>query len=521
MRVHTVGVSRAVDARMVYGTDARFGHEITLRPRYFTIGAIAVLAVGLMLRLWHLGVASLWTDEAMTAYRAQAPFRQSLNSIMAAGNQGPLYFWSLRLFPNSTETLLRLPSVLAGLAGIALLMAVVVKFYHDYEMALWAGALLAVNPFHIVLSRTARPYALLFLLGLLVSTFFLLLLRGHRTRSIWIGFTLSSMFAYSTHFTAVALPAAQYVMFGFMLRDNYKLFRRWIAAQFVAAVPALIWVYAVLHRPMGIKSEWIPRPALRDIPLTLWNLMLGYDGVFKWIMVPGLVIATLGLAFGLGYAISERKKNRRELYWFWLIVIALLPVFVASRFIISIYVDRYFTVLLPGILLLMMAGWMRFSRQLFRLSMIFLILTGTYTILFSFYHGTYRRDDWRGVADYVAERYQPGDTILLERDNTVEVFTHYYNADPTAPKDPAIVMLSATPDTAQIEQTSRRIWVVYRNPNEDVHRMGEMPDFNPFNPKLAAMGQWLSTRENELVERRSFNGVKILLIVPSQAQAHQ
>jgi hypothetical protein len=72
-----------------------------------------------------------------------------------------------------------------------------------------------------------------------------------------------------------------------------------------------------------------------------------------------------------------------------------------------------------------------------------------------------------------------------------------------------------------MEHSSARIWVVYRNPNEDVHRMGEMPDFNPFNPKLAKMGEWLSTRESQLVEQRSFNGVKILLIDPQRPLVRQ
>lgn len=522
MRLQTVGVSRTtVDARMIYGADTRFGRATTVGPRYFIGGAVTIMVVGFILRVWHLGVASLWTDEAMTAFRAQAPFKESLASIMAAGNQTPLYFWSLRLFPNSTETMLRLPSALLGLVGIVLMMVLVVKLYRDRELALWAGALLAVNPFHVWLSRTARPYAMLFVLGLLISYFFLMLLRGHRSRAIWVGFTVTSMFAYATHFTAVALPAAQYIMFAFMLREQYKLFRRWIVAQAIAAVPALCWVYVVLRQPLGIASEWIPRPQLRDIPLTIWNLTLGYDGMFKWSMVPGLVIATLGLVFGLSYALEERRRNRREFYWFWLILVTVIPVFVASSTVISIYVDRYFTVLLPALLLLMIQGWMLFSRQLFRLAMVIVMITGVYTILFTFYHGSYRRDDWRAVAEYVGDRYQPGDTILLERDNTVEVFNHYYRQDLEAPQDPAIVMLSETPDTSSVERTSARIWVVYRNPNEDVHRMGEMPDFNPFNPKLAEMGEWLSTREPQLVEQRSFNGVKILLIDPQRPLVRQ
>ncbi|MBI5958101.1 MAG: glycosyltransferase family 39 protein [Chloroflexi bacterium] len=521
MHLQSVGVGRStVDARAIYGAETRFGRAAHINRRYFIAGVVVIMAVGLVIRLWNLDGASLWTDEALTAYRAEAPFQESLASIMAAGNQTPLYFWFLRLFPNSTDTLLRLPSAMLGLAGIGLMMATVMRLYQDREITLWAGAMLAVNPFHIWLSRTARPYSMLFVLSLLICYFFLMLLRGNRSRAIWIGFTLSSMLAYSTHFTAIALPAAQYLLFAFMLRQQYKLLRRWMAAQVIAVIPALGWAYVVLSQPLSVASEWIPRPELRDLPLTLWNMTLGYDGLFEWHMVPGLMIVTMGLIFGFNYAAEERMKNRREYFWMWMIIITIIPVFLMSRFFVSIYVDRYFTLILPAVLLLIMQGWLSFSwhsRLLFRLAMLTIVITGLYTVLFAFYAGSYRRDDWRSVAEYVAERYEPGDTILLERDNTTKVFARYYAQMPDAHPDPRLAQLWNLPDTSDLERTSARVWVIYRNPNEDVHRMGQMPDFDPFNPHLSKMGEWLSVREDQLVERRTFHGVVILLIDPQAA----
>jgi 4-amino-4-deoxy-L-arabinose transferase-like glycosyltransferase len=444
---------------------------------------------------------------------------------MSAGNQTPLYFWSLRLFPNSTDALLRLPSALLGLVGIGLTIFVVQKLYQDREMALWVGALLAVNPFHVWLSRTARPYSLIFVLAILASYFFLMMLRGNRSRALWAGFTLTSMIAYATHFTLVALLGAQYVLFAFMLgkKRTRSLLRRWIVAQVIAGVPAMCWVYFVFRNPVvEVASEWIPKPTLRDVPLTLWNMTLGYDGLFKWYMVPALMIVTLGIVFGIGYAIADRKANKANFYWFWLIVVPLVPVFIMSNFV-SIYVDRYFTVFLPALILLMVWGWTRYSRQVWRPALIVVILTSVYTILFSFYDGSYRRDDWRYVADNVAESFQPGDAIMLERDNTREAFLRYY-----LPEDeelaaqvelPPIVLLWETPDTTPLEREAERLWVIYRNPNEDVHRMGEMPDFDPFDPTLSQMGAWLSVRQDQVVQQWAYNGVHVLLLDPQQPLA--
>lgn len=518
MRLESVGVGQtAVGPRMAYETQTRFGRAATIGPRYFIIGVILIMTVALLLRTWNLGGASLWTDEALTALRAQAPLQESLASIMATGNQTPVYFWSLRLFPNSTDALLRLPSALLGLLGIGLMIFMVVQFYHDREMALWAGALLAVNPFHVWLSRTARPYSMVFVLALLVSYFFLMLLRGNRSRAIWAGFTISSMVAYATHFTTVALLGAQYVLFAFILRQHHRILRRWIVAQVIAGIPVMCWVYYALRQPVGVASEWIPKPVLRDIPLTLWNMTLGYDGVFELYMVPGLMIVTLGLVFGIGYAIADRKPNRVNFYWVWLIFVPLILVFVMSLFV-SIYVDRYFMVFLPALILLNIWGWTRYSPQVWRPALIVVIATSLYVVLFSFHEGSFRRDDWRYAALDVAKEYQSGDAIMLERDNTREAFMRYYDtADEILQMPettPPVVLLAETPDTTALERSANRLWVVYRNPNEDVHRMGEMPDFDPFDPTLSDMGQWLHMRRDQVIEQRVYNGVRVLLLDP-------
>ncbi|MEW6580225.1 MAG: glycosyltransferase family 39 protein [Chloroflexota bacterium] len=524
MRSYALEVGQAVaGARRVYETDTRFGRQVTVGPRYFLAGALLIMVIGLVLRLWNLGGASLWTDEVLTAIRAQAPFQESLKSIMSAGNQTPIYFLSLRFFPNTTEALLRLPSALLGLLGVALLMAAVLRLYRNTEMALWAGALLAVNPFHVWLSRTARPYSLVFVLSLLIAYTFLQMARGNRSRLVWGVFAAASTVAYATHFTAVGLLGAQAMIFVFGWRTHSRWFPRWLAAQALAAVPVLTWTYLVLRDPPPVASYWIPRPELRDIPLTLWNMTLGYDGVFKWTMVPGLMIATLGIIFGLGYALGDRQRDERNFFWMWLIVGPLAFIFLLSTLIVSIYVDRYFMVMLPAVLLLMIQAWARFSPRLWRIALGVIIVTCLYSVLFSFVDGSYHRDDWRDAAAYVAGRVEDGDAIVLERDNTFEAFTRYYQqsepylAGEDEVEDADMILLSEIPDTNALEQTADRLWVVYRNPNEDVHRLGLMPDFDPFDPRLSAMGEWLSAYRPQVLEIQTFNGMKVLLLDPDSA----
>jgi hypothetical protein len=346
------------------------------------------------------------------------------------------------------------------------------------------------------------------------------------------------MIAYATHFTAVALFVVQAGFFVFALRGRAGFVRRWLAAQIVASVPILFWLYIATRQPLNAASEWIPRPDLYDIPLTLWNMTLGYDGVFKWELVPGLMIATLGLVFGIGAAIRERRggeAQRADFYWALLIAAAFVPVYLMSRYLVSIYVDRYFVVTLPAILLLMIRGWRHYPRRVWRAAMVIVIATGIYSVVFALHAGSFRRDDWRPAASYVAEGYQPGDVILMGPRNSYAAFMRYYYIDvddngsmgisesdqpvfATAPES-QVVLFADTPDTTAVEQSARRLWVVYRNPNEDVHRMGLMPDFDPFDPTLSDLGKWLYARQDQVIDQRAYNGVRILLLDPSRPVA--
>ncbi len=227
----------------------------------------------------------------------------------------PLHFMILRVFPHDGETLLRLPSALEGFVGIALLIGVVRRLYHDDRLALVAGALLAYNPFHIWFSRGARPYALLFVLSLLSSTYFLLLMQNQRSRKNWIVFTLSSMAAYMTHYFAAALPLAQYIVFAFFLRRKRRVFRVWMVAQAIAAIPVLIWIVALTQQDVvRMNIKWIQDPGPADLFLSIWNMTLDYSGGLTWYAALGLGAVLIGLLPGLYYSFPRAAKGSGRIF---------------------------------------------------------------------------------------------------------------------------------------------------------------------------------------------------------------
>lgn len=114
-----------------------------------------------------LNVRQLHIDEYRTYEIAGKPFVDMLHNRADVGH-APLYFslmWVLQQWVDSTETVLRLPSVGLGVLAIGLIFLLVRKA-SSTPAALIAAALVAANPVHLYMSQLARPYALLIVLAL-------------------------------------------------------------------------------------------------------------------------------------------------------------------------------------------------------------------------------------------------------------------------------------------------------------------------------------------------------------------
>lgn len=487
-------------------------------PGYFLWAALFILLIGFILRIWDLGGPSLWHDEIFTARRAETSLRNGLDLTLRSGNQTPFYFASLHLFPVGHDSLLRYPSVLAGVFGIALLMRVVARFYGDCRFALLAGAVLALNPYHILISRTARPYAYLFTLTLLASYFFLLLAARQRTRAIWGGFILSSAAAYITHYFAGALPVAQYIYFSFILRRNPKFFRQWMGAQVIAGIPLVIWLYALSQRDIvKIGIGWIPRPGLDDIPPSFWNLMVGYDGlidekgVIRWLVIPGVLIAASGLLSGLVYAYRNRARDSVNLYWLLLLVIPFPLMFAASLFR-PMYVDRYLTVFLPPTLLLMLIGLRTVRLRWGYILIGVVIVTGVANYAVVFARDRIEREDWRGAAAFIEAESLPGDAVLHETPENILMLLYYLH---DGDMEHGWLLAGAEPEEHPEDEYKNpvsRLWVIHADPDIEVHRLGLLPDFDPFRPQHFFMSDWLIEHRDQIVLRKDFRGLKVFLV---------
>ena len=149
------------------------GHEKTNPAMAMALIVLTLAAAGL--RLAHLGSKSLWLDEGATVALARASW-QRFAWIWWHGeaNLQTVYFLLMRgwIHGGLSETWLRLPSALFGIASVPLLYIVGRKLL-PAGAALAAAALLTFSPTHVFYSQEARSYTLTILLVLLSTYFFI------------------------------------------------------------------------------------------------------------------------------------------------------------------------------------------------------------------------------------------------------------------------------------------------------------------------------------------------------------
>jgi hypothetical protein len=205
--------------------------------------------------------------------------------------------------------------------------------------------------------------------------------------------------------------------------------------------------------------------------------------------------------------VRERKTNRVNFYWFWLIAAPLALGFVVSLFR-PVYVDRYFMVFLPAVLLLMVQGWERIPRQTWRIGLSgVVLLVGLSSIVIALQNGTDQKEDWRATATYVQQQRQPGDAVLTETPIELLALRRYLGGDMER-----AWLLDAPPLAEQFETPVTRVWAIYRNPDEDGHIQGALPGFDPFKPGNSPMPGWLIAHRSEVISQKEFNGVAVVLV---------
>lgn len=286
------------------------------------LGLVGAIALGTILRFWHLDLKPLWMDEVITSIfslgknyhdlpldvvfpleRVQEIFTfqpgvscsQIATNVNTQSTHPPLFFcamykWLSWMSPLGTDWVAKLRS-LPALFGVATIPAIywLNRIAFSKSTGIIAALLMATSPFAVYLSQEARHYTVpMFLITLsllgLIQIQQDIFERSRLRFWVWLLWTIiNSVGIYIHYFFSLALVAEIITLIAVIYQQKIAKFiikKVWLAL--LISISSLIiifipWLLAIFNHVQRAETNWLPNPSfISPIYQTLinWVLML-------------------------------------------------------------------------------------------------------------------------------------------------------------------------------------------------------------------------------------------------------
>ena len=331
--------------------------------------ALAVLTIaGGALRLWQLGTASLWLDEAASVQFAGLPW--SVLWLSGYDNAPPLYYSLLKLVLRfgDGEAVIRLPSVLFGVLTIPVIYWAG-RLIAGPRAGLTAALYLTLSAAHVEYSQEARGYSLLvFALSIALVGLLLLLTQRRFTRSaaatrpvrqpevaglvLYASGILAALYTNNIAVIFVFIAQLAFVYHWVMrARCDRTLAAHWLLTNGLVFLLWLPWLHVVLTQLLGDGSmAWLAQPSATKAA-RIWSHVIGFGYI-------GLGRPWFNLALCLLFLYGAFRLRRQPSVALLLLCVAILGPFLVwlVGFLHPLYMDRTIIWSLLGSALLAGAG---------------------------------------------------------------------------------------------------------------------------------------------------------------------
>ncbi len=326
--------------------------EVTSRPTYNVWLAAAYSAALLVcLSVWFLAVHTpLWTDETLSYWQIAGGFKQ-IWARSIQGNSFAAYayiLWLTKTLFGSSELVLRIPSMLAMLAGVY------VFYLCARELFAWDVSFIATMLF--ILPRgiafaaiDARPYAFALLATNLTIFLFLRWMKTNRTvYAALFGISGASIFYFHYLFASILVALAVY----------YLLTRRSSLRADLRQIGMVLGCFAILLLPVLPRLRYIYQTrtthSFAEAPQWTSLLQVLNPGRGQLLVLAGIIL--------LAVVARQLMQPTRETLGKLLLCLSLALVPVLCLYAISVttsvhvFIPRYLLVAVPGIALCW--GWL-------------------------------------------------------------------------------------------------------------------------------------------------------------------
>lgn len=507
---------------------------------------IIITGIGCLSRVYNIAEKSLWSDELVSiayatghaniydyvgpsiprftepvhlTYYARLFEIEHINylsdiSTLIPMEHPPLYFLILHVWLylfGVSESSARLLSAVFGTVSIPI-MFVLVQRIRDDTTALIASAIFALAPYQISFAQEVHGYALVILIALLSTVLAERLARpvyGRIETRSYIGYVISSILGFYTHYFYAFLFVAHMVFFCSVVRDKAVIRRLVVCGLVITTVCAASYSRLItLSEFLAVYGVYVEKKI--SASPALYSVVSGYLG---FIIDPFFSITPLAVAliiFFLMNAILAYRKMSNE-YRYGLLLGAWLAAPVIGLLIAdsmmnthSVVVARYFILGSLPLYILVAIGMREMMDGSFKRGLVYLLFC--YLAVTSYFVVTDRsrpKERWRDAAEYLNQSAQQDDLILANLPGAALGLSYYLRR----PIDIAGVVHSIrwgrldVPDRiSSLVQGRNRIWVVFSHTNDERGR--------------SAVSGWFEEHFTA-GESRQFKGIEIYSYVRS------
>jgi 4-amino-4-deoxy-L-arabinose transferase-like glycosyltransferase len=399
--------------------------EKLLRP---TVLALAVVALGFGLRLFHLDAQSFWYDEAYSAeVSTKAPDRIFAGDF---GHNHPpfhdlaLHYWG---YIGRSDFLLRFFSALAGTLGIAAIYTLGRRLL-GYRAGLLASALTAILPYQVFYSQEVRMYSTLFLATTLLLLTYLQAVHRN-SRRWWLAYTICAIWGmYVQYWIAFVMLALHlHLVLDPRLR---RLWPKLLLADIWTGLAFAPWLPVLVTRAQGIVTSgfWPERPGLARLLSTPYAFTLSTFVSDRLVPIAFVIVLFLVIVTHLQAA---RQLARSK--WDDSRLVLLLSVFwcpVLITFLISqwrsVYLERSLIVAAPALYLLLAWGATKTRERWANLVLLALVSLFAVSGLGNWYFNpAFGKPPFRTVAEFLNEHGCDTEPVVHTSDGGYLILLHY------------------------------------------------------------------------------------------------
>ncbi len=515
-------------------------------PRQRFATTMTLLGMTILAFAWRLvGLTeqSLWRDEIDVIYLALRPLSETASMFISPAQNGPLYYFFIRLWVSltgSSEFALRYSSVLFGTLAILLFWQTARRLLPSSGRLDWgnvpllATLLLAFNPYQVWYSQEGKMYALVMCTALLSCWSWIEAMRlGGRGR--WFRYLILTTLSIYTHLMTALLLPLHLVWFMLCWPLNKTRWRGYLAtlSGFVLPYVPLVWWQWHYLTSLDYQSGYRFTPFAEVLRILLLDHTRGaLVSMNNLWLIPLFFLGLAGVLVGYSEIQTQASINhpsqsvgllpvrgefRMAMIVAWLVVPVLLLHGVSL--IKPVFVDRYVIWIASAVAMIVALGLqvMRHSHPRWGTLLAGILLSYTLVLWgWTSWQQTYtpNKTQLRQAITYVNQSRQAGELLILQIPHTHYAYRYYtsdFGDDPFADSDARLHpwteglwthnALSDTDASLAVDQMMQqrtdgfdRAWVVLvESTSWDPRRLMEI---------------WLDT-QGELLDRQLFHGIEV------------